>query len=152
MKRMSNRYTEKGQSLVELALILLFILILLAGVVDLGRMMFEYLSMRDAAQEGAGYAAVYPNYCAEINNRVMNNLPDNTYGVIIEVDGVSCESAWAIDKTLAFPTHGCEGNDIFVTVTHSFPVTMPLISAFTGPNVPMHVKIEGRIVRPVCEN
>ena len=151
MNRMKNNSHESGQSLVELALMLVFILVLLAGVVDLGRMMFEYLSMRDAAQEGAGYAAVFPSYCAEINNRVMNNLPDNTYGVIIQIDGTSCETAWAVDKTLTTPTHGCEGNDILVTVTHNFGVTMPLLSAFTGSIVPMHVEIKDRIVRPSCE-
>ena len=58
MKHRMDRRSEKGQSLVELALIIVFVLIILAGVVDLGRMMYEYLTMRDAAQEGAGYAAI----------------------------------------------------------------------------------------------
>jgi hypothetical protein len=152
MKPIMTRHQEKGQSLVELALVLVFILILLAGVVDLGRMMYQYLTMRDAAQEGAGYAAVFPSYCADITNRVRNNLPDNSYGVIVLVDGISCESAWAVDKTLTLPTHGCEGKDILVTLTHNFDVTMPLISVFTGPIVNMHVEINDRIVRPSCGN
>jgi len=150
-----NAKTEKGQSLVELALVLVFILVLLAGVVDLGRMMYEYLTMRDAAQEGAGYGAAFPNYCAQIINRVAENLPDNTYGVAVIVDGLdfdglSCEAAWNVDKTLDLPTYGCDGNELQVVVTHNFSVTMPLLSAFTGPTVPMRVEIRDRIVRPAC--
>lgn len=141
---------ERGQSMVELALVLLLILIILAGVVDLGRMMYQYLSMRDAAQEGAGYGAMFPNYCADIINRVRNNLPDNTYGVIVSVDTISCESAWTVDKVKPLPVHGCEGKEIKVTLTHQFDVTMPVLSTFTGPTVPMHVEIKSRIVRPSC--
>lgn len=152
MKPITARNQEKGQSLVELALMLVFIIVLLAGVVDLGRMMYQYLTMRDAAQEGAGYAAVFPSYCSDITNRVRNNLPDNSYGVIVLVDGISCESAWAVDKTLALPTHGCEGKEIIVTITHNFDVTMPLLSVFTGPIVDMNVEINDRIVRPSCGN
>ena len=145
-----KRTTEKGQSLMELALVLVFILILLAGVVDLGRMMFEYLTMRDAAQEGAGYGAVYPSYCGQIIERASQNMPDNTYNVVVLVDGMSCEAAWTADKSLTRPAHGCENKEILLSIDHNFSVTMPLLSAFTGPTVPMHVEIKDRIVRPAC--
>ncbi|MFA5835376.1 MAG: TadE/TadG family type IV pilus assembly protein [Bellilinea sp.] len=151
------RTTEKGQSLMELALVLVFILILLAGVVDLGRMMFEYLSMRDAAQEGAGYGAVYPSYCQQIKDRTLENMPSfdsDEDNLVVLVDGMSCEEAWEwavdADKNSPRPTHGCEGKEIFVSITHQFKITMPLLSAFTGPTVPMHVEIKDRIVRPAC--
>lgn len=129
---------EEGQSLVELALMLVFLLILLAGVVDLGRMMFEYLAMRDAAQEGAGYASIYPNYCAEIENRVMQNLPDANYAVTIFVNGTeSCMGA----------TNACVDNEIKVVIDHTYETIMPL---FAGIAVPMHVEIKDRIIRPPC--
>ncbi|MHB8855689.1 MAG: TadE/TadG family type IV pilus assembly protein [Bellilinea sp.] len=152
-----KRTTEKGQSLMELALVLVFILILLAGVVDLGRMMFEYLTMRDAAQEGAGYGAVYPSYCQQIKDRTLENMPsfniDKDNLVVLIVDGLdefSCEAAWTADKSLTRPTHGCEGKEIIVRIDHKFEITMPLLSAFTGSTVPMHVEIKDRIVRPAC--
>lgn len=149
MDHYSIRQREKGQSLVELALIIVFILLLLAGVVDLGRMMYEYLTMRDAAQEGAGYASLYPNYCAETVNRVMQNLPDNNYSVIVYIDPPTlCGQAATDDATSV--THGCSGNEVVVAIDHAFSVTMPLISLFTGPTVPMHVEIRDNIVRPKC--
>ena len=52
--------TEKGQSLVELAISLTFILILLAGVVYFGIGLFYYIAMRDAVQEGALYGSMNP--------------------------------------------------------------------------------------------
>src|SRR3990172_7126738 len=120
MKTQRVRNSEKGQSLIELAIMGTVILVLLAGVVDLGRMMYEYLTMRDAAQEGAGYGAVYPSYCGQIIERTSQNLPDNTYNVVVLVDGISCEAAWTADKSLARPAHGCENKEILLSIDHNF--------------------------------
>lgn len=152
MNRQTNKQTEKGQSLLELSLVLVFLLILLAGIIDLGRIMYEYLTVRDAAQEGAGYAAVFPNDCNHIVDRVMQNLPDNNYTVSIEVDGISCAAAVANDYAAGktAPDHGCAGNTVKVMIDHTTDITMPLISAFTGTSIPMHVVLEDRIVRPAC--
>ena len=51
---------EKGQSLVEFALVLVFLLSLLAGIFDLGRAFFAYIIIRDAAQEGAVFGSIAP--------------------------------------------------------------------------------------------
>ncbi len=150
MKHRMDRRSEKGQSLVELALIIVFVLIILAGLVDLGRMMYEYLTMRDAAQEGAGYAAIYPNYCDETVNRVMQNLPDENYAVLVSVNGIGCKSAATSDEVSL--VNGCSGKEVIVALDHDFTVTMPLISVFTGPTVPMHVEIKDNIVRPKCDS
>ena len=54
-RSINKNRSEKGQSLVELAISLMVLLLILAGVVDLGNMMFQYMAMRDAAQEAASY-------------------------------------------------------------------------------------------------
>ncbi len=51
---------ESGQSMVEFALVLVFLLALLAGVFDIGRAFFAYIIIRDAAQEGAVYGSIAP--------------------------------------------------------------------------------------------
>ncbi len=161
MKRQNNTSSEKGQSLLELAVALVILLILLAGLVDLGRIMYEYLTMRDAAQEGAGYAAVYPNDCNHIVSRVMQNLPDANYAVTITMTDehgglgtIDCAAAVAEDYSAGqvYPYYGCMGNTITVSIDHTTEITMPFLSAFTGPTVPMNVVIEDRIVRPVCSD
>jgi len=150
MKRLTNPPTEKGQSLLELSLVLVFLLILMAGVIDLGRMMYEYLTMRDAAQEGAGYGAAFPSYCAQIEQRIKSNLPDENYAITIHVNNKPCSDAWNADKSNEFPINGCVGKTVSVTIFHESEITMPFLSAFTGTKVPMQVVIEDRIVRPAC--
>lgn len=158
MKNQRVRISEKGQSLMELGLMMVFMLILLAGVVDLGRMMYEYLTMRDAVQEGAGYGTIYPGYCNEIAARVMDNLPDANYTVAVTVDGLSCSAAYSADAAAALtyhlPSHACSGKILTITLDHSFEVTMPMLGTLVDPEgdgVPMHVVIEDRIVRPECQ-
>jgi Flp pilus assembly protein TadG len=158
MKNKPVRSNEKGQSLVELALMLVFVLVLLAGVVDLGRMMFEYLIMRDAVQEGAGYGMIYPGYCNEIAARVMDNLPDGNYTATVTVNGMSCAAAYSADAAAAAsgqrPSNGCAGKTLTVGLDHQFEVTMPFLGSFVDPQgdgVPMHVLIDDRIVRPACK-
>jgi Flp pilus assembly protein TadG len=45
--------SAKGQSLVELAISLVILLFLLAGIVEFGLAFFQFVQLRDAAQEGA---------------------------------------------------------------------------------------------------
>ncbi|HEY4691808.1 MAG TPA: TadE family protein [Bellilinea sp.] len=158
MKTQRVRNSEKGQSLIELAIMGTVILVLLAGVVDLGRMMYEYLTMRDAIQEGAGYGTIYPGYCNEIAARVMDSLPDANFTVAVTVDGMSCSAAYAADAAAALsyhlPSHACSGKTLSITLDRNFMVSMPLLGTIvdpTGDGVPMHVDIEDRIVRPECE-
>ena len=52
--------SERGQGLVELAIALPFLLLLLLGVLDVGRAYWAVVALKDAASEGASYAAFYP--------------------------------------------------------------------------------------------
>jgi len=49
---------KRGQSLVELSISLMVILMLLSGAVDFGMALFSYTTLRDAAQEGALYGSI----------------------------------------------------------------------------------------------
>lgn len=135
--------------MVELAIILLFLVLLVGGVIDLGRMMYEYLTMRDAAQESAGYGSIFPNYCEEIANRALQNMPDASYTVNVSVNGLPCADARTADATTR--VNGCADKEIIINIDHNFSVSMPFLSTFTGSTVPMHVEIKDRIVRPVCK-
>ena len=50
--------SERGQSLVELAISLVILLYLLSGAVEFGILFFQYVQLRDAAQEGALYGSI----------------------------------------------------------------------------------------------
>jgi hypothetical protein len=61
---------EKGQGFVEFAVGITILLVLLAGVLDLGRAYFSYIALQDAAQEGASYASIAPSDIDGIRDRV----------------------------------------------------------------------------------
>lgn len=62
---------HKGQSLVELAISLVFLMFLLSGAIEFGIIFFQYVQLRDAAQEGALYGSICPNDSASIAKRAL---------------------------------------------------------------------------------
>lgn len=113
-----HKKKEKGQSLAELAISLTFMLILLAGVVELGRAFFAYIAIRDAAQEGALYGSVCPGDTSGIIIRVQeaSNLLDLSSG----------------DVTVTTTGSGEAGDGIKVAIVYRFPVAMPFLGTIIG--------------------
>jgi Flp pilus assembly protein TadG len=148
---------EEGQSLVELAISLMFLLILVAGVVDIGRAFFTYIALRDAAQEGAAYASVarkdkdstVSGYCSGIvaraqqtSNTQIVDLVDTT--VTINFNGQPCGSAAKADA--------CYGRGVRVTVHYpDFRITTPILGSFIGSQtVPITASIVDTVLTPPC--
>ncbi len=65
---------RRGQSLVELAIALPMLLLLMLGTLDLGRMFFDYIQLRNAVREGAAYGARAPDDTTGIRDRVDSHL------------------------------------------------------------------------------
>ncbi|MBN1666242.1 MAG: pilus assembly protein [Anaerolineales bacterium] len=158
METNNVNHSERGQSMVELAISLTFLFILLAGVVDLGRAFFTYIALRDAAQEGASYATVVrdsyndPMACNAIEARARStsntpvDLSDTTdISVTINIGGMDCSSASA--------ANACFGNGAEVIVAfENFPITMPFLGAIIGSNtVSLSAQVEDTILTPACQ-
>jgi Flp pilus assembly protein TadG len=106
---------EKGQSLVEFALLLPILLIILIGVVDLGRMYYAYTVITDAAAEGATYAAMNPNDVAEIENRARAACGDIDAGIqLVEVTCPTCPSP-------------ASGDVVTVSISYDYVVLTPFM-------------------------
>lgn len=74
----------EGQSLVEFALILPLMVLIIAGLFDLGRAFFASITITNAAREGARYGALNPDYiagvCTAAKTEALStgiSLPDN---------------------------------------------------------------------------
>ncbi len=137
---------ERGQSLMEMAVSLVVLLVILAGIVDLGRMFFTYIGMRDAAQEGIVYAITEPAECAEIENRIVALLTDDSgIQISIVMNGVECSLADAQDA--------CSGNTVEVIVVDpDFALSMPFLGAFLGrQSIRLEAGVTGTILRPSCQ-
>lgn len=119
MRKVQVRKSEKGQSLLELAISMTILLILLAGVADVGRMLFLYMSMRDAAQEGAVYGSIYPTFCDQIVDRARTTIPEG-YDIRIEI-AVYDPASPNVRKTCSeAPSYfaDCTGKQMEISVIH----------------------------------
>ena len=125
----------------ELAVGMVVLLVLLAGIVDLGRMLFMYIAMRDAAQEGAVVGQINPRDCLNIENRIQEYLGGTGNGITVTVDGISCGSAAQI------ASRSCAGREIIVTVRSPFEFAMPILG---GQPFNLETSITGTVLRPAC--
>src|SRR5574341_1021254 len=59
-RRKALRHASRGQSLAELTVSSVFLITLLSGLLDLGRLFFTFVALEDAAGEGTLYLAFNP--------------------------------------------------------------------------------------------
>jgi len=74
------RFGSRGQSLVEFALVLPVLLLLALGTIDYGRVYFDYISVTNAARNGAVYASTGPDAAADtesIRSAVIEELGED---------------------------------------------------------------------------
>ena len=73
------RKREKGQALVEFALVLPLLIMLVCGIIDFGWLFYNVLSLQNACREGARKAIVIStsdSYQTLVYQKVQENLPD----------------------------------------------------------------------------
>jgi Flp pilus assembly protein TadG len=131
--------SERGQSLVELAMSLTFILLLLAGAVDFSIAYFSFAAMQDAAQEGALYGSINPTDTAGIITRVRS----------ASSNPVDLADASLVNVTVTLPGAACEGNEITVNVIYDYPVSMPFIGSIIGSQtITLNASVTDTILQP----
>lgn len=147
MNHKSKFRKEKGQSLIEFSVALVVMLIIIAGIIDLGRVFIVFINLRDAVEEGAIYGSLYPTDCDGIRARTLENV-NNIAGVDVDIEiaGVECAIAAASPSS-----YSILGNEIRVTATlQDFPITMPFMSTIIGrQSVDVRSTITGTILRPL---
>lgn len=151
-KLTSIKKSEKGQSLTEFALVMVFLLSLLAGVFDLGRAFFAYIIIRDAAQEGAVFGAIAPKddinaFTSAVADRVVAAYvdPSDPSNVPIDINALNVQVD-IIGSPCAAP-----GNGVRVTVDYSLPVSMPFLGALIGSqDIQLSTAVEDSILSPIC--
>jgi Flp pilus assembly protein TadG len=143
---------ERGQSLVELAVSMLVLLYLLCGAVEFGLAFFQYVQLRDAAQEGALFGSMDPaspsiiarvqgSSSSPVDLAVTSGPQAVTIGV--QIDGAAVATAVANHTA-------CEGHALTVTVSYNHTVFMPFMSKFLGPTIPLNAVVTDTILSPTC--
>lgn len=109
--------SEKGQSLVEFALIIPLLIILLFGIIDFGRIFHVYLTINHAGREAARAASI-----GKDDSTIKNTAVNDATGISLTVGQVGVT-----------PATRTSGTD--VTITISYPITFltPVIGSIVGP-------------------
>lgn len=114
---------QRGQSLVEMALVLPLLLLILLGIVDLGRVFNAYIVITNASREGALYGSFNPPKdsaaVTDIKNRVLREASGS--GIAIELDRVVVVSSGV-----------AAGDPVTVTVAYPFGAVSDIIGSFWG--------------------
>lgn len=111
-----GRPHESGQAIVEAALLLPILLLFLLGTVDLGRAFTIYVSVANAAREGARYCALHPGDTAGTRARMAGELGGF---VVADTASVTCPP-------------GLRGKPVTVRLAATFTPITPLVSSLTG--------------------
>ena len=143
---MKIKHKERGQSLVELAISLTILIYLLSGAIEFGIAFFQFVQLRDAAQEGALYASLHP---AESANIIARARAASTSPIDLSVT----TGPHAVTVTPVLIGSACEGigNAIEVTVSYNHQIFMPFISTVVGSStIPLSAKVTDTILQPPC--
>lgn len=135
---MRSRNGNKGQSLVEFALIFPFVFLLITGFLDVSRAVFAYASISNAVREGTRYATVSKTdlntaYASPTNNPIIDKVISYSVGVNLTKSQV----AVVVQKdTSGFYTK------ISITATHMFKPVTPGIKLIFGTNAGIPIKAQ----------
>ncbi len=132
INRRLSTHSERGQSLVEMALMMVILLTILSGVLDLGRGFFSFIAIQNAAGEGALYAAIDP-YCATSLSGPKCADPNNiTYRTQHESQSGGLVDSSKMTISVTYPPSVVEGQPITVTVLYNFQMVGPFTPAVPG--------------------
>ena len=142
---------ERGQSLVELGVSLLILMYLLAGAVEFGIQFFQFVQLRDAAQEGALYGSMNPPVNASdttrinsIVTRAKHSSPTRSPIDLINDPNVT------VTVTVTDGQY-CEGGSLEVLVTYPHKIFMPFVPQILNrTEIPLNASVTDTILSPVC--
>ena len=131
--------TKNGQGIVELALAFPLLLLLLLGTIDIGRVFFDYIELRNAVREGAGYGSRMPNDTAGIVSRVTSHGIPSSTTITVACTG-DCTTTNGVPNGVG---------TIEVSASHTFtPVTTAFLQSWFGISpINVQVKSSMRLLR-----
>jgi Flp pilus assembly protein TadG len=137
--RWKRHRRERGQSLVEFALVLPVFLILVFGIIDFSMALRSYVTLTNATREGARYGALgatkgtFPASCSNPNTVV----------------GRVCEAASGLDLDdvrVTYPDAGGKlpGNSVVVSARYDYEFITPvgdIMNFLTGGSFPTSIRL-----------
>lgn len=113
---------ESGQSIVETALILPIFMLLVLGLMDVGRVVYIQHTSAEAAREAARFAVARPMGDLPTIDEIKQRAVDSAPGVPMT----------AADVTASYPPEDAAGQRVEVTITVTVNLMTPLIGNLLG--------------------
>lgn len=148
--RMADGYSKSlilhghGQSMIEFALILPVMVLIIAGIFDLGRAFYSFITITNAAREGARYGSLNPDYMAGVCQATNDELQSSgiplvdSHGINYFTITVSCASTMTCPVSTAI---GCTENSP-ITVKVSYNYDQMLLKFFFPTGIIMQRQVE----------
>lgn len=90
---------ESGQDLIEYAITLPIFFFIVLGIFDLGRVIYYYSAMQNAAREGARYGVVHPRDDAQVvNNQIIAMVKNRSLG--LDQNEINVSVSWTCELVM----------------------------------------------------
>jgi hypothetical protein len=139
MSSKTSNSLQKGQSLVEFSLSLVVILIVVCGLLDLGRLYFTFVALEDGAGEAALYLSINPK-CVHASDGPECANPNNAEYRAQTAAGDSLVDWSKVNLSFDRPFYNV-GETVKVKINYSYKLLTPIIPKIVGVN-PITVSAE----------
>ena len=141
--------SSRGQSLIELAISLMILVFLLSGAVEFGIAFFQFIQLRDAAQEGALYGSLNPPAHAGDAAKINAILNRAKFSSSSPID-LQTDPNVNITVTVTDGQY-CEGGSLQVTIIYPHRIFMPVVPGLIGSQtIPLTATVTDTILTPLC--
>ncbi len=134
---------EKGQSLVELAVSFVFLLLLAGGIVDIGMMAYTFISLRDTVQEGAIFGSYSPADDSGIRRRILDSASSPIDASKITDITITCSGSACLSSSL----DSCQGMPITVQVQYIYNFVTPMMIGVMGEDWTLNAAVTETILQ-----
>ncbi len=151
-----RRQRSRGQSVVEFALVLPIMLLLFAMAADFGRLFYAYVSVVNAAKEGAAYGATNP-ICRDASRDICTGTNNVEARVALEgsslAGGVEATLIQCLDSSGAnqnpMTLCGRDENQTYTYVVrarHTFRLVTPILGQMLGNSIVLESESRSRVL------
>ena len=127
--RIRRSLGDKGSVAAEFALLAPMILVITAGIVDLGLLTAKMAALAGATRIGAEFARLHPDDTIAIQNAMQNSMnfnPPLTFPAMFP-QNCQCDDGTSISCTSSCATAGRPGpNRVFIRIIANQMITLPL--------------------------
>jgi Flp pilus assembly protein TadG len=131
LRSMGRWREDQGSSLIEFSLVALMFIVLLFGIVEMGRMVLVYTSIANAARAGARYAIVHGAHRtgSGVNGPSGPGSATQVQTVVQNFASVGLLDTSKLTITVSYSNGNSVGSTVSVTVTYPYD---PLVTYFNS--------------------